>query len=95
MVGFTASLVVGGAAGNPAATVVWRSLIAFLLCYLVGKIVGFVAQRTIEEDIAAYKREHPIPRDPATGPVVTADVNVDIVEEAEEVRKPVNTRSAA
>lgn len=94
MVGFTASIVVGWAAGNPAATVLWRSLIAFLLCYFVGKLVGFVAQRTIEDNIASYKRDNPIPADP----VFENGTNVDIIEEAEEVlesKKSVNTRSAA
>lgn len=95
MVGFTASIVVGWAAGNPAATVLWRSLIAFLLCYLVGKLIGSVAQRTIEDNIATYKREHPIPHDPVTGGVATPSINVDIVEEVDEVKKPVNKRSAA
>lgn len=50
----------GVAAGNPATLVLYRAAVAMVVSYLVGKIVGSVAHRVIEDDVAAYKREHPI-----------------------------------
>ncbi len=98
LVGFTASLIVGWAAGNSAYTILWRSAVAFCICHLVGRLIGSIAQRTIEDNIETYKREHPIPSDP-----VAADggVNVDIIDddseavEATEFKEPVQSRSAA
>lgn len=45
-----------------------------LVSYVVGKIVGSVAHRVIEGEVAAYKRAHPIETGPSGG------VNVDVVE---------------
>ncbi len=102
MVGFTASIAVGWAAGNSAPTTILRALAAFVVCLLVGKMVGHVAQRTIEEDIAAYKRDHPIPVDPLKAGLLDENgSNVDIIEEGETVsetsagKEPVTSRSAA
>jgi len=70
------------------------------VCYFVGKIVGAVAQHTIDENIKTYKRENPIPVDPVT---LSQDgsVNVDIIVDdsqaiqATEFKEPASTRSAA
>lgn len=68
LVGFTAAIVVGWAAGNTTDVILWRALTALLICAVAGKVVGLVAQRTIEENIEAYKRENPIPADPMLEP---------------------------
>jgi hypothetical protein len=47
--------------------VLYRALVAMMVSYLVGKIVGSVAHRVIEEDIAAYKRAHPLETDSPGG----------------------------
>lgn len=67
--GFTAALVVGYAAGNSAFTILIRAIGAFFVCLLVGQVIGGIAQRTIESDIAAYKRAHPIPDEQAAAHV--------------------------
>lgn len=61
LVAFAAAMVVGLASGNDATTVIKRSLIAMGACWIVGRIVGHVAQRTVEEQIESYKLKHPIP----------------------------------
>ena len=102
LVGFTASLIVGWAAGNSAFTILWRSAVAFIVCNIVGKIIGSIAQRTIDDNIETYKRENPIPPDPvAERASLAAMGNVDIIEDesetdqALETKEPVTSRSAA
>ena len=36
---------------------------AFLVCMVVGRIVGHFAQKTVQDHIERYKQEHPIPMD--------------------------------
>jgi len=60
---FVAAVVVGFAAGNAMFTVVWRATIVMVVCWVVGRIVGGVAQSSIERHIEQYKRTHPIPEE--------------------------------
>ena len=32
-----------------------------VVCWLIGLIVGTIAQRTVRENIETYKKEHPLP----------------------------------
>jgi len=56
---------------------------------VVGKIVGSVAQHTIEKNIEDYKREHPIPQNPPASPTVEATADVEAANQS------VTSRSAA
>lgn len=58
---FAAAVVVGFASGNPAATVTVRAMIVMLIGWCVGRAVGALAQRTVDEQIEAYKKARPIP----------------------------------
>lgn len=62
---FVAALLVGFAAGNPAATILWRAVVVLIVCRIVGGLVGRVAQRTVDEYIERYKQDNPIPPDAA------------------------------
>lgn len=64
MVGFAGAIVVGMAAGNAEFTILYRAIGALFACYVIGWLVGSVGQRVIEENVAAYKRDHPIEDDP-------------------------------
>lgn len=55
------SLVVGLAAGHETPTILWRGIQVMLICWFVGFIVGVVAVRTVDDHIAQYKQDHPIP----------------------------------
>jgi len=63
LLAFIAAVVVGFAAGNELHTIVWRATIVMVWCWVIGRIVGAVAQRTVERHITRYKLEHPIPED--------------------------------
>lgn len=52
---------IGLFAGNPATTVIWRALLVMLACWAIGRVVGAVAQRAIDDHLKRYKQEHPIP----------------------------------
>jgi hypothetical protein len=59
---FTASIVTGMAAGNAGTTTILRSVYAFIAAWLVGSVVGSIAERTITRNIAEYKKANPIPK---------------------------------
>lgn len=63
LVAFAAAVVVGLAAGNPAGTILWRALVAMLVCWVAGALVGYLAQRAVQVQVESYKTRNPIPPD--------------------------------
>ncbi len=60
LVAFAGALFVGMRAGNPMLTILTRALLIMLGCYVVGRVVGVVADRTVQGQIATYKTRHPL-----------------------------------
>jgi tetrahydromethanopterin S-methyltransferase subunit C len=56
---FTVAIVAGLASGNPALSVLWRAIVALLVCYPLGFAVGMVAQHLVQQHIDAHRRAHP------------------------------------
>lgn len=63
LAGFAAAAIVGGFAGNDAVTVLWRALLVMAACWLIGRVVSHILQRTISEHIDQHKQRNPIPDD--------------------------------
>ncbi|MEM8781706.1 MAG: hypothetical protein AAGE65_02525 [Planctomycetota bacterium] len=61
LLAFAAAVVVGGYVGNDMTTVLWRGIGVMLVCYLVGRILGGLAQHAIDEHTARHESEHPVP----------------------------------
>ena len=61
LVSFAAALFIGVAANNSFNTIVLRAILTMGICYLVGRVIGALADRAVQEHIAQYKLEHPIP----------------------------------
>ncbi|MHC5027965.1 MAG: hypothetical protein ACYTGR_14515 [Planctomycetota bacterium] len=55
---FVVGLISGLAAQNPAVTVLVRALLAMIICYPLGVLVGVVCQRAVNGHVAAHRR-HP------------------------------------
>lgn len=51
---FIVAILAGLDAGNPTETVLSRAVLSLLACYVVGLIVGGVAERAVAERIHAY-----------------------------------------
>jgi hypothetical protein len=79
---FALATVLGMAAGNDAVTTLWRALLAMAAAYFVGSIIGHVARIAVQEHVARYKAEHPIP--------TSDDLN-----ESQQATDSVETESAA
>lgn len=54
-------LAVGIVAQLDAGTVILRALVVMIACWFIGQVVGQVAQRVIEIEVASYKTAHPLP----------------------------------
>ncbi len=67
LIGFAAAVIVGLAASNSSITILWRALAVMILCWIVGRPIGALTQRSVEAHIAEYKQRHPIPGD---GPAI-------------------------
>ena len=58
---FAIALVAGLAADNPADVVLFRALVALLVCNVVGWFIGLIGERTIREALDQHARSNPIP----------------------------------
>lgn len=58
---FAVAIVVGMAVDNPTETILLRAIIALVVCYVGGSIVGAVAERTVAHAAAAHKAANPVP----------------------------------
>lgn len=63
LVAFAAAMVAGLLSDNPATTTIWRALVAMVVCWFAGRIIGEMADRALNEHLEQYKAEHPIPED--------------------------------
>lgn len=63
MAAFAVAIIAGLASGNPAVLVLGRALVAMILCYPVGFVVGIVCERVIEQHRDQYEQDHPVPSD--------------------------------
>lgn len=55
--GFAIGVVAGLAADNPAEVILGRSIIAMLICHLVGWIVGGILERIFRDGVKSYENE--------------------------------------
>ena len=58
---FAGSLIVGIYHSNPALSVLLSSLLVLAAAYVVGLIVGSVAQHAVDDHIRKHKQQNPIP----------------------------------
>lgn len=62
LTGFAIACFAGMMVGNPANTVLIRSLVCMFACYLLGSIVGAVGEWVVNQHLADYKARNPIPQ---------------------------------
>jgi len=58
---FAVGIVSGIFSGNAASSVVGRALVAMIVCYPVGLVVGMICQRVISDHINAHVDANPVP----------------------------------
>jgi len=63
MTSFVVTAVANVVVANSMSTVLIRAILVMMICYIVGLLVGAVAERTIAEHIEQYKEQNPIPTD--------------------------------
>lgn len=63
MSAFAVAIVAGLGSHNPATFVLSRALIAMILCYPVGYIVGIACERVIALHSKEYAQQNPVPTD--------------------------------
>ncbi len=61
---FAVAVVAGVAGSNPPTVVLGRALMAMLLCYPVGFLVGLICQHAINEHLRANEAANPVPEAP-------------------------------
>ncbi|WP_432799476.1 hypothetical protein [Poriferisphaera sp. WC338] len=58
---FAATVIAGIFAGNDLFTVIPRSTLIMLGCWVLGRGIGFLMQQTVTDYIQRYKKQHPLP----------------------------------
>ena len=82
---FVVSIIAGLYSYNDAATILLRGLMAMIVCYPIGLLIGVISQWVITTHVKKYIEENPVPEfDDAMPPSMRDDVEVQ-VEDGEEV----------
>lgn len=64
LAGFAAACIAGLASQVPASQTLTRAVIALVVCYLVGSLLGGAFRVLIEEHLESHQRRHPRPTEP-------------------------------
>ena len=80
---FAVAVVAGLAGGNTPSSILVRALMAMVVCYPVGLVIGLVCQRVIEEHVKASPAANAVAQ-PGSGASPTAQ-SAKTAEEAEDV----------
>jgi hypothetical protein len=75
--GFVAALVIGFAASLSTDEILLRAIVVMAICWPVGRLLGGMAQRAVEENVSQYKRAHPIPDSAVTDAAAHHDAAFD------------------
>jgi hypothetical protein len=67
MAAFAVAIIAGLTSGNPAILVLGRALVAMILCYPIGYVIGIVCERVIALHVGEYEKRHPVPADEEDG----------------------------
>ena len=70
LVAFAAAVVAGAAAGNRGITILSTGLVVLIGAWLLGSMLGAVAQLAVDEHLKDFARKHPLPELDADQPVV-------------------------
>lgn len=46
--------------GNPPAVVIWRAMVALMVCWGLGAVIGGLAQHVVAIEIEAHRLRHPV-----------------------------------
>jgi hypothetical protein len=60
---FSLALIAGWAVHNPLETLLTRAIIAMVVCYAVGQVIGWAASLVIREHMAEHRAANPVPAD--------------------------------
>lgn len=64
LTGFVTACAVGIVVGNPGITILWRAIIAMIVCAMIGRVLGAIGEVAVREFITQYKAQRPIPQMP-------------------------------
>ena len=73
---FTVAIIAGLAAANPAVSVLSRAIVAMLVCYPIGLMVGMIALRIVSDHVEAHEASNPLP--------ANEGVEIEVGEDGEE-----------
>ena len=62
---FSACLIYGAYMGVESVWLITNAVLVMMLCYVVGRVGGYITQRCVDEHIDQYKKQHPIPDEQA------------------------------
>ncbi len=57
---FAVAILAGLVSGNGAMSILVRAVLAMIVCYPVGLIIGLVCQRVVDHQVADYRQANPI-----------------------------------
>lgn len=70
---FAIAMIAGWAALNPLDTILTRAIVAMVVCYAVGQILGWAATKVAREHMAQYRAARPIPTADTSDPDIPDD----------------------
>lgn len=74
LMSFVVAAIVGVLAGNTPSTIIGRAMLVMMVCWMLGMVLGGIAQKTVDAHIKAFKEAHPLP-DETEGAAIAAPSN--------------------
>lgn len=65
MAAFAVAVIAGMPGSSTASSVLFRALVAMVLCYPIGLIVGMICERVVENHIREHQMRNPAPPPPS------------------------------
>lgn len=61
---FAVAVIAGLSVGNAPSQVLFKAIVCMMICYVVGTLLGLIAERTVAEQARAYAGQRAIPEVP-------------------------------
>ena len=85
MAAFAVAILAGLAGGNSPASILLRAVIAMIVCYPVGLMIGLAVQRVVSDQLEAQQKAYDDGNEPETAEASATEQSAENAEDAEDL----------
>ncbi|MCH6552037.1 MAG: hypothetical protein IH804_08495 [Planctomycetes bacterium] len=76
---FAVAILAGLVSGNGVTSILVRAVLAMIVCYPVGLIIGLVCQRVVDDQVAGYREANPIADEQAPAEPAPSEKDEEVI----------------